>query len=144
MTTLFLSLPGAVEGTGIDAGVPAHYGNPALEQRALASGAAVVDLSHRAVLSLTGPDRLTWLDSISSQALKGLQPGESSETLILDPNGRVEHLLRLIDDGVTLWVLVERSEVESLVGWLNRMKFMMRVEIADRSDDYKKIGRAHV
>ncbi len=140
MTTLFLGLPGAVDGTGIDAGVPAHYGNPALEQRALASGDAVVDLSHRAVLSLTGPDRLTWLDSISSQALKGLQPGESSETLILDPNGRVEHVLRLTDDGVTLWVLLERSEVESLVGWLNRMKFMMQVEIADRSDEFKTIG----
>lgn len=137
---MFLSLPGAVDGTGIDAGVPAHYGNPALEQRALASGEAIVDLSHRAVLSLTGPDRLTWLDSISSQALTGLQPGESSETLILDPNGRVEHVLRLIDDGVALWVLVERPEVGSLVGWLNRMKFMMRVEIADRSDDYKAIG----
>jgi folate-binding protein YgfZ len=140
VTTLFLGLPGAVDGTGIDAGVPAHYANPALEQRALASGDAVVDLSHRAVLSLTGPDRLTWLDSISSQALKGLEPGESSETLILDPNGRVEHVLRLIDDGVALWVLLERSEVEALVGWLNRMKFMMQVEIADRSDEFKTIG----
>jgi folate-binding protein YgfZ len=140
MTSQFLNLPGAVDGTGIDAGVPAHYGNPALEQRALASGDAVVDLSHRAVLSLTGPDRLTWLDSISSQALKGMQPGESSETLILDPNGRVEHVLRLIDDGVALWMLVERSEVDALVAWLNRMKFMMRVEIDDRSDQFKTIG----
>src|SRR5690554_6871567 len=140
VSTIFLDLPGAVDGTGIDAGVPAHYGNPALEQRALASGQAVVDLSHRAVLSLTGPDRLTWLDSISSQALKGLQPGESSETLILDPNGRIEHVLRLIDDGVTLWILVERTEVDALVAWLNRMKFMMQVEIADRSDQFKTIG----
>ena len=140
MTSLFLNLPGAVEGTGIDAGVPAHYGNLALEQRALASGEAVVDLSHRAVLTLTGPDRLTWLDSISSQELRGLQPGESSETLILDPNGRVEHLLRLIDDGVALWMLVERPEVESLIAWLNRMKFMMQVEIADRSDEFTTIG----
>ncbi len=140
MPTLFLELPGAVEATGIDAGVPAHYGSPALEQRALASGDAVVDLSHRAVLSLTGPDRLTWLDSISSQSLTSLQPGESSETLVLDPNGRIEHVLRLIDDGVTLWVLVERAEVEALVGWLNRMKFMMRVEIDDRSAEFKTLG----
>ena len=140
MTTNFLNLPRAVEGTGIDAGVPAHYGNPALEQRALASGEAIVDLSYRAVLSLTGPDRLSWLDSISSQALKGLQPGESSETLILDPNGRVEHVLRLIDDGVALWILLERAEVDALVAWLNRMKFMMRVEVADRSDEFKTIG----
>ena len=140
MTTNFMNLPGAVDGTGIDAGVPAHYGNPALEQRALAAGNAIVDLSHRAVLSLTGPDRLTWLDSISSQSLTGLTPGDSSETLILDPNGRLEHAIRLIDDGVSLWMLVERPQVDALVGWLNRMKFMMRVEVADRSDDYRTIG----
>lgn len=140
MASLFLSLPGAVDGTGIDAGVPAHYGNPAQEQRALASGDAVVDLSHRAVLSLTGADRLSWLDSISSQSLKGLAPGDSTETLILDPNGRLEHAIRLIDDGVTLWMLVERPQVESLLAWLNRMKFAMRVELADRSDDFTTIG----
>lgn len=140
MSTNFLSLSGAVEGTGPDAGVAAHYGNPTAEQRALAAGQAIVDLSHHAVLTLTGPDRLTWLDSISSQSLAKLAPGESAETLILDPNGRVEHSLRLVDDGETLWALVERSEVESLLAWLNRMKFMMRVELADRSDDYKTIG----
>lgn len=140
MTSLFLGLPGAVEGSGIDAGVPAHYGNPVLEQRALESGDAIVDLSHRAVLSITGPDRLSWLDSISSQSLTGLLPGDSTETLILDPNGRIEHVLRLIDDGVSLWVLVERPEVESLLAWLNRMKFMKRVEIDDRSGQYQTIG----
>jgi folate-binding protein YgfZ len=140
MTSTFFSLPGAVDGVGLDAGVPAHYGNPAREQRELAAGRAVVDLSNRAVLSLTGPDRLTWLDSITSQALVALKPGESSETLVLSPNGRVEHALRLVDDGVTAWVLVERSEVESLLGWLQRMKFMMRVELADRSEEYKTVG----
>lgn len=136
----FLAIPGAIEGTGADAGVAAHYGNPALEQRALAAGTAIVDLSHRAVLSLTGPDRLSWLNSISSQSLTGLQPGESTETLILDQNGRLEHALRLVDDGVALWILVERAEVDGLLVWLNRMKFMMRVELADRSDEYKTIG----
>jgi tRNA-modifying protein YgfZ len=140
MTSEFLTLPGAVAGAGVDAGVPAHYGNPVQEQRALASGAAVVDLSHRAVLTITGADRLTWLDSISSQSLTDLKPGESTETLILDANGRLEHSLRLIDDGVSLWMLVERQQVEPLLSWLERMKFMMRVEMADRSDDFTTIG----
>lgn len=140
MSTEFLNLPGAVAGVGVDAGVPAHYGTPALEQRALAAGEAIVDLSHRAVLTITGPDRLSWLDSISSQLLTNLQPGDSSETLILGPNGRIEHAVRLIDDGVTAWLLVERSEAAGLLEWLNRMKFMMRVELADASEHYKTIG----
>jgi folate-binding protein YgfZ len=136
----FLQRPGAVDGTGTDAGVPAHYGNPMAEQRALAAGDAIVDLSHRAVLSVTGGDRLSWIDSLTSQSIKGLQPGESSETLLLDPTGRLEYAVRLIDDGVTLWLLLEREEATGLYTWLDRMRFMLRVEVADRTAEFATIG----
>jgi hypothetical protein len=53
--SLLLSRPGAVEDTGLDAGVAAHYGEPLREQRALATGTAVVDLSHRGVVTVSGP-----------------------------------------------------------------------------------------
>ncbi|WP_308467729.1 CAF17-like 4Fe-4S cluster assembly/insertion protein YgfZ [Rathayibacter soli] len=136
----FLALPGAVDGSGPDAGVPAHYGNPLGEQRRLAAGEAIVDLSNRAVVSIGGPDRLSWLDSISSQRLIGLPPGESSETLLLDANGHVEHAVRLIDDGETLWLLIEGSQTEALLGFLQRMRFMLRVEPADRTAEFATIG----
>jgi hypothetical protein len=42
-----LSRPGAVAADGLDAGVAAHYGDPLREQRTLAAGGALVDLSHR-------------------------------------------------------------------------------------------------
>ncbi|MES1170068.1 MAG: folate-binding protein, partial [Leifsonia sp.] len=48
---------------------PLHYGNLVAEQRALAAGEAIVDLSDRDVLSVTGDDRLSWLDSLTSQRL---------------------------------------------------------------------------
>lgn len=136
----WLQRPGAVEAEAPDAGVAAHYGDPVREQRELESGRAVVDLSHRGVVSLTGPDRLTWLDSISSQSLTTLRPGGSTETLILDPNGRIEHSARVVDDGETAWLLVENSQVETLITWLLRMRFMMRVEIADRSDEFATLA----
>jgi folate-binding protein YgfZ len=151
----FLSLPGAVEtaglgadsagstpaaGSGRDAGIPAHYGNPLGEQRALAEGRAIVDLSDRSVLTITGPDRLSWLNSLTSQSLVGLQPGESTETLLLDVTGRLEYAVRLIEDGETLWMLVERDEAQGLLAWLDRMRFMLRVELADRTADLATIG----
>ena len=135
----FLALPGAVEASG-DAGVAAHYGNPSAEQRALAAGLAIVDLSQRAVLTVTGADRLTWLDSVTSQDLASLVPGGSAEALLLNPTGRIEHVLQVLDDGVTTWLLVERQEAASLLAWLDSMRFMMRVEVADRSADYALIG----
>ncbi|MCU1506540.1 MAG: aminomethyltransferase [Microbacteriaceae bacterium] len=136
----FLGRPGAVAGEGIDGGVAAHYGNPIGEQRLLADGQAIVDLSHRAVLSVTGPDRLTWIDSITSQRVARLAPGESSETLQLDTNGRLEFAVRLLDDGETLWLMVEHDEAAGLLAWLTSMRFMLRVELADRSAEFATIG----
>ena len=58
-TSALLARHGAVEGQGADAGVASHYGDPVREQRLLAEGLAAVDLSHREVVTVTGPDRLS-------------------------------------------------------------------------------------
>ncbi|MDQ0632983.1 folate-binding protein YgfZ [Arthrobacter pascens] len=135
-----LSRPGAVEGTGADAGVASHYGEPLREQRALAAGTAVADLSHRGVVTVTGPDRLNWLNTLSSQQVSGLQPGESSELLLLSIQGRIEFDARVVDDGGTTWLIVEAAEAAPLAEWLNKMKFMLRVEIEDVSAEWAVIG----
>lgn len=135
-----LARPGAVDGTGPDAGVAAHYGNPFAEQRSLAAGESIVDLSHRSVLSISGADRLTWINSLTSQSVSGLVPGQSSETLLLDQSGRLEYAVRLLDDGVELWLMVERDEAPGLLAWLSKMVFMLRVEIRDRTEELATIG----
>lgn len=61
--------------SGPDAGVPWHYGDPMREQRWLAAGEATVDLSHRPVFTVSGPDRLAWLHALTSQRFEGLAPG---------------------------------------------------------------------
>jgi hypothetical protein len=135
-----LELDAAVRAEGADAGVAAHYGNPVMEQRKLLAGEAVVDLSHHGVLGVSGPDRLSWLNSISSQALLGLAPGESTETLLLDPSGHLEYAIRLIDDGVEAWLLVEVAELAGLEAFLQKMRFMLRVEITDHSAELATVG----
>jgi hypothetical protein len=137
-----LGRPGAVEGDGADATVAAHYGDPMREQRLLTEGLAVVDLSHRGVVTVTGPDRLSWLHSISTQQLTGLAPHTSTETLILSPKGHIEHDLHVVDDGETTWVTTEPGDAGPLATWLSSMRFMLRVEVADRSADWAVIGEA--
>jgi tRNA-modifying protein YgfZ len=135
-----LSHPGAVAGEGVDAAVAAHYGDPLREQRLLVEGLAAVDLSHRGVLTIAGPDRLSWLHSITTQMLTGLAPRTSAETLVLSPKGHIEHDLHLVDDGQTTWVTVEPGTAPALLTWLDSMRFMLRVEVADVSADYAVIG----
>ena len=120
--------------------VPLHYGEPLREQRALAQGYAVVDCSHWGVVSITGPDRLMWLDSITSQVFVGIQADETREGLILDPQGRVEHRFLLRDDGETSWVLTEPGTVGPLVAWLERMRFRMDVTIQDESEAWAPVA----
>ena len=130
-----LELPDAVAADGIDAGVAAHYGSFNREQRTLEAGDGFVDLSHRDVLRLTGPDRLTWLHSLTTQHLTDLSAGEWTQSLVLSPNGHVEHHFHGIDDGEALTIHTEPDAGESLLEFLQRMVFMMRVEITDVSDE---------
>ena len=130
-----LGVPGAVGETIAD-----HYGDPVAEQRALAAGRAVVDLSDRGVVTVSGPDRLRWLDSLTSQALADLQPGVGVESLLLDPHGHLEHAMHVLDDGETTWLIVEGDSAPSLAAWLDRMRFMMQVEVADVSAQWAVLG----
>ncbi|MGJ0202689.1 folate-binding protein [Leucobacter sp. gxy201] len=116
-----------------------HYAAPLREQRALAAGEAIVDLSHRGIVTVTGADRLNWLHAMTSQGLARLAPGEGVETMLLDPNGRIQHAIRMVDDGETSWLLVDEGSAEALAAYLNRMRFAMRVEVADVSADYAAV-----
>jgi tRNA-modifying protein YgfZ len=135
-TSPLLGWEGAVEAGWPDEGVAAHYGDPMREQRAAGQAAAVVDRSNRGVVRITGPDRLSWLHSLTTQALEGMAAGESAEALILSPTGHVEHHLTLTDDGAAVWVHVEPGTAGALAEFLESMRFMLRVEVADVSPDY--------
>ena len=136
-----LDLPDAVPGDGIDAPVAAHYGSFNREQRTLESGEGFVDLSHRGVVRISGPDRLTWLHSLTSQALEGLPPRVPTATLVLSPQGHVEHALYGADDGEAFTAHVEPGAAPALVAWLDSMRFMMRVEVADVTDEVAVVWR---
>jgi folate-binding protein YgfZ len=128
-----LEISGAVEAEWPDEGVAAHYGDPAREQRAMTEGPVLVDRSNRGVVKVTGPDRLTWLHSLTSQHLERLALGSTQQALILSPQGHLEHHLTLTDDGTATWIHVEPHTAKALVDYLNSMRFMLRVEVEDLS-----------
>lgn len=117
-----------------------HYGNPLVEQRKLVEAKALVNFGARGIIKVTGPDRLDWLHSLLSQNLKNLLPGQSAEALLLDPNGHIEQVIHFIDDGESSWLIVEPEQLESLLAWLQKMVFRMRVELADVSGLYSVVG----
>jgi folate-binding protein YgfZ len=111
-----------------------------IEQRKLSEGDALCLLDAQGVIAVRGIDRLSWLHSLLSQNLKNLAPGESAEALLLDPLGRIEQVIKIIDDGETTWLMVDNSHTEDLLTWLQKMVFRMKVEIADRSKLFATVG----
>lgn len=135
-----LSLPAAVAAVGIDSGIAWHYGDPMREQRILETAAGVIDRSNRPVLAISGPDRLPWLHSICSQHVSNLADGESTEALVLSPHGHVEQHWQLTERDGTVWLDVEPGMADDALGYLQKMRFLKRVEPSEVSDEWAVIG----
>jgi len=67
-----------------------------VEYAAIRTGAAVFDASHRATLEVAGPDRLSFLNSMLTQDLKGLDPWRSLRSFWLNRKGRIDADFRVI------------------------------------------------
>jgi folate-binding protein YgfZ len=135
MSSPLLALPGAVAADGVDAPVAAHYGSFLTEQRSLVGGDGFVDLSHRGVFRISGPDRLTLLHSLTTQYFDGLPAGVPVQALVLSPQGHVEHHFHGTDDGEAFTGHTEPGLATALVDFLDRMRFMMRVEVSEVTED---------
>jgi folate-binding protein YgfZ len=111
-----------------------HFDNPLVEQRELLSGERVVVIDDRAVIKISGADRLTWLHAMLSQNIANLKPGQSADALLLDANGRIEENVQIIDDGENSWLIVFAEHAEKLLAWLDQMIFRSKVSVAAADD----------
>lgn len=118
----------------LDQGIAWHFGSPFEEQKALSAGLGAVDLSNKVVIRLTGADRLSWLDSITSHSVAKLISEQSATTLILSPHGHVEHELHVIEFAETCYLIAETGTAEALLSHLTKMKFMARIDIELAAD----------
>lgn len=131
--SVLLQRDGAVEAGGIDAGVAAHYGAPTREARKLAAGQAIADLSHFDVVEIRGEDRLSWLDTLSTQRISTLKPSESTQALLLSVQGRIEHEMKVLATEDRLLLIAEPGAGAGVEQFLNSMRFMLRVEVNNLS-----------
>ena len=121
---------------GPDKGAIWHFGEPNKEQRALLEGTAWADLSHLAVVAVTGEDRLKWLHDLTTQHLLEFGVGSWTSALILDPQGHVEYQFSLVDDGMTTFIVLDPHFAQGLIEYLKKMRFMLKVDVSDASGEY--------
>lgn len=115
--------------SGPDAGALAHVGNPLAEQRALLAGEAFVDLSHRDVVRVAGPDMRSWLHAITAQDVLGLPEETMADVLALDAQGRIRFALEGVIRGDVFTAHTEPGAGDVVVKFLQSMVFSRRVEV---------------
>ena len=121
---------------GPDKGAIWHFGEPVKEQRAIEAGTAWADLSHLSVVAVSGEDRLKWLHDLTTQFLNDLGVGIWKSAMILDPHGHVEYQFNLVDDGTTTWLVLDPGYADTLIAYLTKMKFMLKVDVRDSSTEF--------
>jgi folate-binding protein YgfZ len=121
---------------GPDKGAIWHFGEPVKEQRAIEAGKAWADLSHLSVVAVSGEDRLKWLHDLTTQFLTDLEVGIWKSAMILDPQGHVEYQFNLVDDGATTYLVLDPGYAETLIAYLTKMKFMLKVDARDATSEF--------
>lgn len=121
---------------GVDKGAIWHFGEPNNEQKAMRDAKAWADLSHLNIIAVTGQDRLKWLHDLTTQHLSELPAGQWTSALVLDPQGHLEYQFTLVDDGTTSWLVLDPGYIENVLAYLQKMKFMLRVDVRDASNEY--------
>lgn len=127
-------------------GVPWHWGDPFAEQRTATRAVAVVDRSHREVVTVRGEERLSWLHLVLSQHVTELPEGTGTEALVLDSQGRIDTHMLLAHTGGTVWLdsdpgahatsALPKGGPQALLEYLEAMKFWAKVELADATGDF--------
>lgn len=80
---------GAAFGEWFGCRLPASFAGFREEYRAAREGVALLDTNYRAWFSLTGPDRVRYLNAMLSNDTKNLQPGQGTRALLLNPQGHI-------------------------------------------------------
>lgn len=121
---------------------PLRFSGASPELKALLESAGVFDLGYRTFLGATGKDRVRWLNGMITQTVKGLAPGQTGYSLVLNPQGRIQ------GDGDVLFyedhleLETDRSQSERLLGHLRRFIIMDDVRLQELDASRTVLGIA--
>ena len=118
----------------------ARFTDPQAEFTALQNGCGIYDLGFRAWISLTGGDRLRWMNGMVTNNIRDLAVGHGVYAFLLNPQGRILGDMFVYNKGELLIVETDRSQVEKIVATFDHYIIMDDVEVTDISEQQTAIG----
>jgi folate-binding protein YgfZ len=118
----------------------ALFTDPQAEFAALINGCGIYDLGFRARISLTGSDRVRWLNGMVTNNIRDLALGHGVYAFLLNPQGRILGDMFVYNQGEALIVETDRSQVEKIIATFDHYIIMDDVEVTNISDQQTAIG----
>jgi len=109
------------------------FGDVGGELEAIQTSAALVDLSARGLLAITGADRAAWLHGLCTQEIKGMSSGEGAYACHIDIKGRIQADMRVSVFEEMILLDLEPGMAAPLRRLFKRFVVMEEVKISDRS-----------
>lgn len=115
--------------------MPVQYAGIGPEHRAVRTAAGLFDISHMARLDFGGPDALKLLETVFTNSVAGMRDGQVRYGLVCRDDGGI-----LDDVLVYRWpygfaAVVNASNREKILAWLEQHRAGLDVQIADRTFD---------
>lgn len=125
----------------------ARFSDPQAELVALRTACGVYDLGFRAKISLTGGDRVRWLNGMVTNDIRDLAEGHGVYAFLLNPQGHILGDLYAYNrgnSGVSPSIVVDtdRSQVEKILATFDHYIIMDDVEVANLSEQMTAVGVA--
>ncbi len=115
--------------------------------RRFARARCVVDLPQRAILELTGKDRLPFLNNLitnqvwDKQTKQPMQAGRGVYAFMLDArSGKILTDMNVLERGQSTWVEIDARMIEMLAAALEKYRFAEQVKIASRANELHEIA----
>ena len=119
---------------------PADRASVAAEFQTLLSACGVYSLEWRAKISLTGGDRVRWLNGIVTNNVRDLAIGHGVYAFLLNAQGHIQADLYVFQRGESLLVDAELSQRDKILQWFDHYIIADDVEVTDISDKLTAVG----
>jgi folate-binding protein YgfZ len=130
------------EGDYRGASTAASFAGAHEEFSALLTGCGVYDLGFRARISLTGGDRVRWLNGMVTNNIRDLAVGHGVYAFLLNPQGRILGDMFVYNQGEALIVGTDRSQVEKIIATFEHYIIMDDVQVTNLSARQTTLGLA--
>jgi len=118
------------------------FGDTGTEFRALLSQCGLYDLSGRAKVSVTGGDRVRWLNGMASNNIRDLAVGHGVYAFLLNAQGRIQADLYAYNLGDSLVLDIDGRQKDKILSHLDKFIIMDDVEVKDVSETFTAVGVA--